>query len=292
MPVGVAIPIYVGDALRLMNLPDSADMRNSSALSGFLNTPLEYTRRRDEPLPNHPSAQVRLYAPRNLDEQQAFRILAELEANASLLSATAGGGLNAFGHLVGQGNDALISDISDIYQQYKDGDLSKGQYDYRRRNVLKELSRRMGPFADRIMQGPPNVSLRINRHASVPVTFDIERHAARLSRLSSYARTGGIVLAGVGVTMACKEIANTDDQHEKNEIMVETVMGTLVSVGGGIAVTLFLASNPVGWVLAIGLGVGTAAAGFATGKGARYWYNTNEKKIDLVSMSGIDTLCK
>jgi len=77
---------------------------------------------------------------------------------------------------------------------------------------------------------------------------------------------------------------------------VETVAGTLAGVVGSWGVGLVLFTNPVGWGLAIVLGVGTAVAAYGRGKLVKAGYsdlhNRYGEKVDLVSTTGIDQLCK
>lgn len=135
-------------------------------------------------------------------------------------------------------------------------------------------------------------AVRINRLKTLPATVNIEHHAARLSRLSTLARGGGILLAGVGGYVGCQQIAATHNRQEKNEILVETVFSAVLGSAAGIAVTFALATNPVGWGLALILSTGASAAGYASGKGMRYLYDKQGQEIDLVSHLGVDSLCK
>jgi len=123
-------------------------------------------------------------------------------------------------------------------------------------------------------------------------TARIERHANRIAKLSRYATRGGVILAGVGVALSCRDIANTDDQQEKNEILVETATSTIVGFGSSAVIAIALLSNLVGWTMAIMLGAGAAAASYSAGKYFRHSYSILEKPIDFASVSGIDELCK
>lgn len=100
------------------------------------------------------------------------------------------------------------------------------------------------------------------------------------------------MLAGVGIAASCREIANSDSRQEKNEIFVETVTSTAVGSAAGVAVGLFLMSNPVGWGTALILAAGSAAASYASGRGARKAYTRYGAEIDLVSGAGVDRVCR
>jgi F0F1-type ATP synthase assembly protein I len=86
--------------------------------------------------------------------------------------------------------------------------------------------------------------------------------------------------------------ANTENRHKKNEIFVETVAGTVVGAASTFGLTILLASNPVGWVVAIGLGAGAAYGSYKAGRKAASLYNEYGREIDLVSMSGVDKFCR
>jgi len=102
---------------------------------------------------------------------------------------------------------------------------------------------------------------------------------------------GGHVLVGVGLTASCIQIANTQDQHEKNEIFVESITSTVVGMGTSALVGLFLVSNPIGWGTAIVLAAGTTAIGYASGKAAVLTYNNLGSQPDLVSKTNLGAIC-
>ena len=151
--------------------------------------------------------------------------------------------------------------------------------------------KRIGPLDTLLFNGKTaNQGLRISRKLSISATHDITQYADKLTKLSRLAAGGSVILAGVGVAMACKSIGDTDDRQEKNEILVETATTTLAGVG--VAVTLILVSNPLGWAVLIGIGVGTAVGGYLVGKGMAKFYSTSSfKEYDLVEMANVDELC-
>lgn len=101
-----------------------------------------------------------------------------------------------------------------------------------------------------------------------------------------------MVLTGIGVTAACAQIAHTLDPKEKNEIFVETVASTLVGSGAGLAIGLFVISNPVGWGTALLFAMGSAVASWRAGKWATQIYDLKFNQVDLVSGLGIDRVCR
>ena len=191
------------------------------------------------------------------------------------------------------GNVGLINEISDHYADYKTDKITKGQYDARRKKALDQLKENIGPM-EKLLFGKhtPHERIRIVRSGGIPATAHITQHADRLKHLGAMSKYGGIVLAGVGVTAACMQIASTTDTKEKNEIFVETITSTSVGLLAGSGIGLFLAFNPIGWGAAIVLAVGSVATSYGLGVGARVAYDTFGKGIDLVEGTGIDRICQ
>jgi len=277
--------IFAGDVIRLMPLPDIYSADSCLAPETYNQPDFMATRQFLEPLHSHPSARIRDAIPQQEDEQVAFSLLSELEEHHGIISTSLGGGVNAFGNLVGQGNSELIREITDIHEDFKADKMSRNQYDYRRQKVVKKIAGRMGPIFQRNQ-------LRIDQRKGIVPTHRIETHANHIAKLSRLANAGGIALAGAGAVLSCNEIANTEDRQEKNEIFVETAASTGVGLVAGYAVTALLISNPVGWGIAIVLGVGTAATAFGVGKYAKKVYSSNFEEYDLVNMTKVDQICK
>lgn len=228
-----------------------------------------------------------------VQDEHNFWMLSWLAQNSNYLTVPGSVATGAFSNLLSPGNIHLINNNSDLYAQYKIGGISKGQYDYRRRQNLNQLRSNIGPL-ERILFGnqTPQEAIRIARSGGVPATHNITQHADRLKRLSSYGRYGGYMLVGVGVAASCMQIGDTDSRQEKNEIFVETVASTGVGLVAGAAVTLFLVSNPVGWGAALILAAGSAAVSYGAGRGARKVYTLHGKEVDLVSGFGVDSVCR
>ena len=291
--------IKAGDHLRLMPLPSQAVLQTGPVQAEYKQIvnathkiPLLPKGSRVEALPNHVSAQVRDKIPINRKEQVAYNAFALLEENYGILSVSAGAGLGVFGNIVGRGNDEVIREISGIYEDFKNDKITRNQYDYKRKKVLQDLARRVGPFENILLRGKASQRLRINRKKSIPATQDIHKYADKLTKLSRYATRGNVLLAGAGAAMSCKAITDTSNRQEKNEILVETTFSTLAGAATGVAVTIFLVSNPFGWAVAVGLGVGAAAASYGIGKATSVIYANNFNEIDLVNLSGVDQLCR
>lgn len=208
------------------------------------------------------------------------------------LAIPAGVGIGTLGNLTSAGNTALVKQVEALYAQYQRGHITKGQYDGRRRKALQQFTAKVGPFEKVLMGGRTTPeAIRINRLKGIPATHNIRRNVARLSRMSSLATKGGVLLSGAGLYVSCRNIAGASDRHEKNEIFVETMASTAMGAATSAVIFFALVSNPVGWGVALGLAAGSAAAAFAAGVGAKIVYNNREEKLDLVAASGIERLC-
>jgi hypothetical protein len=183
--------------------------------------------------------------------------------------------------------------VSDLYAELKSGTISKNQYNYRRKLALDQLKKNIGPM-EKLLFGNRSThqSVRIARGGGIPATAHIAKYASKLKTLSNVSKFGGIALMGVGLTASCMQIAHAEDNKDKNEIFVESVSSTLIGVGSGVLIGLFLVSNPIGWGTALVLAVGSTAIGYGTGKGVRKLYSIHGSEIDLVSGTGISKLCK
>lgn len=240
---------------------------------------------------------INSYLPKTPEEQEAFHLLTMLQENSNFLTVPGGVLLGGAGALLSPANLEFKAKLSDVYTRYKSGELSKNQYDYRRRKILKSLTDNFGPFEKKLFKGKSAAqSLRIARKGGIPATANIAQHAARLSKLARYASKGGVVLTGVGVVAGCMQIGSAQTRKEKNEILVETATSTGTGLVLGAIVTAVMISNPVSWGIALIVATGTAAASWGAGTALRsgysYIYDKHGIKTDLVDISGIDNICR
>ncbi|MFL0797798.1 MAG: hypothetical protein K6L73_09970 [Cellvibrionaceae bacterium] len=228
--------------------------------------------------------------PKDMDD---FFVLSWMASNANFLTVPGGITIGAKGNLLSQGNLGLIQQISDNYADYKNGKITRGQYDYARKVALDRLKTNIGPM-DKVLFGDktPHEAIRIARSGGILKTAYITKHIDRLTSLASMGKAGGYVLAGVGVAASCKQIADAWSKQEKNKIFVGTVASTTVGLASGAVIGLFLISNPVGWGTALVLAAGSAAVSYASGKGARKAYTLSGSQVDLVTGSGVASVCK
>lgn len=238
-----------------------------------------------------PAPQILSSVPRDSDSD--FYALSWLASNANYLTLPGSVALGGQGNLLSGGNLGLIDKVSELYADYKSGKLTKNQYDYQRRLTLDQFRKNIGPF-EKLLYGEktPHEVVRIARGGGVPATANITANTQQLKKLAAMAKHGGIVLTGVGVAASCMQIADADTQKEKNGILVETVVSTVVGGGASFLVGLFLVSNPVGWGTALVLATGSVASGYMAGKASRIAFDRSGTKVDLVEGLGISSVCR
>jgi len=229
----------------------------------------------------------------NPQDSERFWVLSWLEKNSNLLSIPGGIAFGATGNLLSPANVGMVTEVSDLYAEFKSGNITKNQYNYRRTLALNRLKKNIGPM-EKLLFGnnTTHQSIRIARSGGVPATSHIAKHAKKLNNLAKVSKFGGVALVGVGLTASCMQIANTTDKSEKNEIFVEAITSTSVGVLGGVIVGIFLVSNPIGWGAALVIAVGSTAISYGAGKLGRTMYDIYGNKIDIVSGMGVSKICK
>lgn len=286
--------IYAGQLLRLMPLPASDAIASCPVPEDFYKErrAIDSTRHRLEPMDKY-QKRFQHYIPLQPQEREAFWALAWLHENYGLLSTAGGAGFNTWGGLVSQSNNAFIAEVKRLYKQYQSGHLSQNQYNYRRQQALRQYARKLGPFEKLVFKGKSaREVVRISRSKAIPATAKIDRQLHRLNRMARYAKHGGTILTAAGVGMGCYDIAQAKTRQQKNEVFAETFGSTVMSVGTGALLTLYFVATPTGWVTALALGVGAAAASYGAGKGSAAIYDKFYRKHDLVRLTGVDRICR
>ncbi len=191
-------------------------------------------------------------------------------------------------------NAPLISEIAESYNNYKNGQITKGQYDYQRRKNISRLKQKLGPTKLAINHKKPlNEILRISRKKTTSPVHVLNNQTKQMTQLSRLAAKGGTVLSVVGLGVACYDIAHTDNQQQKNEILVENIGSLAGGLLYGTAVTtaLILMATPVGWIAALVIGAGGILASYTAGQAAKKLYSSYGSTIDLVSAAKLNGIC-
>ena len=220
-------------------------------------------------------------------ERERVTTLAWLAHNSNWLTVPGGIASGAATSLLNAGNRQLLLDIGDLYADFKQGRITRTAYKGQRAAKLAQFRSNIGPL-ERLLYPKKGVigAMRQGINLLPPEISRVE--VARLKRLSGHASRGGLVLTGIGLTAGCIAIAHTANTREKNEIFVETVASTSV----GLAVGVFLVSNPIGWGAAIVLAVGSAVASYKAGRYAASAYSVWEDPVDFVTAMGVSKICR
>ena len=194
-----------------------------------------------------------------------------------------------------QTNAPLIAKIAELYNDFKAGKITRGQYDYGRRKVINLLQQKLGP-TNLLLNGSraPNEVLRISRKNNTVPTQVLTREVNRMANLSKLASRGSAILSVAGLGVACYEIANTDNKPKKNEIFVESLgaLGGGLLYGAATTVTILFMATPVGWTAALLIGIGSVAAGAIGSSILKNTYDTYGNNYDIATASGVSRLCK
>ena len=194
-----------------------------------------------------------------------------------------------------QSNAPLLGEMAENYNDYKADKITQGQYNYRRRKIISKFDSKMGPIY-RLLNGnkTPSELLRISRKKGIAPTHIINNQAKRMNSLAKLASRGGTVLTVAGLGVACHQIASTDDKQKKNEILVESLggLGGGILYGFGVSAVILLMATPVGWIAALAIGVGGAAASYGSGFLAKRFYTLHGTNIDFATMTNVNTICR
>lgn len=191
-------------------------------------------------------------------------------------------------------NAPLMREMVNNYEDYKAGRRTKGQYDYQRRKLVNRLTGNLGPTNLLLNGGQrPTEVLRISNSKGIAPTAPIEAQSKKMLSAARLAKTGGVVLTGVSLGLACHEIAGAKSLREKNEIFVETGGAVIGGIAYGIGTTavLLLVAGPVGWVAALAIGAGSVVAGYAGSYVSKKFYNAQGNSYDFVGATGVNNTC-
>lgn len=227
-------------------------------------------------------------------ERERVTALAWLAHNSNWLTVPGSILTGTTSTLLAKGNQQLLQEISDAYADYTDKkkEINKTTFKKIRAAKTEQFRSNIGPVFERYLYPKKGIKGALSTGIKVTPPMVTAREIARLQVLARHAAKAGVVLTGIGLTAACKEIADAVDQKEKNEIFVDTVASTTAGMLIGGAIGLFLISNPIGWGTALLLATSSAAVSWAAGKGVTYVYDKHGNQIDLVRGTGIDKICR
>ena len=224
-------------------------------------------------------------------QQDAIEQISPIYNYLSLGSVAVGANLTAINSLMAS-NVGPLNGIPQAYTDYRNGKISKGQYDHLRKSRLNAFKQRIGPV-NRLLYGSqtPNQVFRMKKGGGIAATKPVVQNIDRLSKIANVAAKGGAVLTVVGLAASCHQIANSNDRLQKNVTAVETITSTGVGVALGLAAGFFLVSNPVGWGVALVIGASTALTSYGAGKLVGLGYSEYASDIDVEDALYIDKVC-
>lgn len=183
------------------------------------------------------------------------------------------GGSGAFMTLVHRRLEAARPELERMLRNYREWDakqITKGQYDYRRRMAVAGVDRQLGVLRGLLTPGRSSSEvLAISRNSGQLPTGNIENEIRTFRRVSSGARGGVFLLNVISLSSTAAQVRAASDSRERWSIVVERA-GSLAGsyggakAGGGVALLLLGASGPLGWG-AIAIVVGASAAGSVAG---------------------------
>ncbi len=190
-------------------------------------------------------------------------------------------------------NMSLLKGIPDAYHQYKTGLITKYEFDKIRRLKLEQYTKNVGPMINKGIYGDGKVknAFKLKPGRSLNATKSMTQHLNKLSKISSAASKGGVVLAGVGLAASCYQISQSETLTEKNEIAVKTIASTGTGFIAGTVATIFLVGTPVGWGIILAVGVSSAIASWGVGEVSGYLYKSQFSDTDIVNSLGITKVC-
>jgi len=106
-------------------------------------------------------------------------------------------------------NMSLLNGIPDVYHDYKQGNISKYEFNKIRKAKLNQYSNNIGPAIKKIIYADNKIknSFKLASGRSLNATKSITQHMRKLTTISKTASKGGVVLAGVGLTASCNQIS-------------------------------------------------------------------------------------
>ncbi len=213
---------------------------------------------------------------------------------ASISSISLNGGQLIVGSIKStlQSNKMYLQSLVKNYEEFKNGKITKGQYDYARRKTIKQLEHKMGPVKHLLSRKKSHRQvLRISRRRGHMPTRNINRYLGKMRKFARASKGGGYLLAGVSLATACMDIEDAKTKQEENEIFVETFAGLATGTGLSAIAGILLIGTPVGWVAGLVLIAGSMAYGSLAGRLARNIYDKNFNKVDVVSLTGVSRIC-
>lgn len=182
-----------------------------------------------------------------------------------------------------------LEELLDIHQPLRQQGFITSSHFLKRSQVIDATSRAHAGPLKRVLGKGPLTSLRTDAMRGRTIRKSLEVQAQHASRVAKIAKAGGYVMTAVNLGMTCHDIAHAKTNGEKNGLFVETASS--MGAGATVAAGVLLVTGPVGWGVALVIGIGSGVAGWAAGRGARKVYDEYGKGYDVVGAFKVDKVC-
>lgn len=226
------------------------------------------------------------------ETQKAIKETAPLYNGLSLGLAGGGAALFTLEQTL-KSNMSLLNGIPDAYHQYKNGAITKYEFDKIISSKLNLYTKNIGPIINKGMYGDTKVknSFKLSPGRSLNATKSMTQHLNKLNKISSAVSKGGLVLVGIGLASSCYQVSQAGSIPEKNDIAVKSISSTITGAAMGIVATVFLVGTPVGWGIVLVAGTISAVGSWGAGELASSVYKSNFSDVDVVNSLGISRVC-
>jgi len=233
-----------------------------------------------------------LWETMNPEHQKAIKKTAPLYNGLSLGLAGGGSALFTLEKTL-KSNMSLLNGIPDAYHQYKNGVITKYQFDKIRASKLNLYTKNIGPMIQKGIYGDAKIknTFKLAPGRSLNPTKSMTQHLNKLSKISTAVSKGSSALVVVGLASSCYQIAKSESLTEKNEIAIKTIASTSAGVFSGAVATVLLVGTPVGWGVVLAFGIGSALVSWGAGETIGSVYKSQFSDVDIVNSLGITQVC-
>ena len=239
--------------------------------------------------------------PQDATERDIYGFLAKVSTDYGLADKLAGTGVGLIGHMAGERNRAVLTQLGALHKQRQLGKIDRRAFVQNKKRLIGDYVRAVGPMA-RLLHGENDMrtALHQNRGNGLSPSDQFIKQANHLAKLAKKAKVGGLVLTATGAAMSVANMCAADTTYEKNVHLVRGAGSVVGGVAGGLASSLVLgvvvASGPVGWGLALVVSAVTAVTAATFGDyfadKAQKLYDRSGTQVDLASATGLARVCR
>jgi hypothetical protein len=241
--------------------------------------------------------QARQFIPHDPVERDIYGLLAKFseEYGEKFLST----GIGVLGTMTGQRNMAIMNQLAALHDQRAIGKISQGYFKNQKKLLIDSYVKQTGSIG-KLIHNEKSLRTYLHQNPSqkgISPSGKFTMEAKHMAKLARFAKGSGLILTASGVYMTKQNMCNAETSYEQNVVLVKGAGsfagGFAGGYLGGFAISLIVASGPVGWVAALAVsGVTAFYAGDAVAYAAKEFYDRFGNKIDLASSTGINRICR